>query len=56
MTELVEDLGITRPLTVLLLDGTSAVRNRIASAPRETGPVAALEVLTAGPGRQNGWR
>ena len=44
--DLVNELGITRTPTVLLLDGTGAVRNRIVGAPRKTEVLAALEVLT----------
>lgn len=44
--DLVNELGITRTPTVLLLDGTGAVRNRIVGAPRNTEVLAALEVLT----------
>lgn len=46
--DLVDELGITRTPTVLLLDGTGVVRNRIVGAPRKTEVLAALEVLTEG--------
>ncbi|MFZ0529961.1 MAG: thioredoxin family protein, partial [Propionicimonas sp.] len=51
--DLVEDLGITRTPTVLLLDGNGAVRNRIVGAARKGEILAALEVLSAGQATPN---
>lgn len=45
--DLVERFGIVRTPTVLLLDGSGAVRRRITGAPRKPEVVAALESLQA---------
>jgi thiol-disulfide isomerase/thioredoxin len=44
--DLVEELGITRTPTVLVLDGAGVVRNRIVGAPRKPEVLQALQTLT----------
>ncbi len=46
--DLVGELGITRTPTVLVLDGSGAVRSRIVGAPRRQDVLAALAGLAAG--------
>jgi thiol-disulfide isomerase/thioredoxin len=46
--DLVDELGITRTPTVLVLDGSGAVRSRMVGAPRRQDVLAALAGLTTG--------